>query len=184
MIIEDGTGKGYQVAVNNENKLLVSATSFSIEHYINHKEGRGYNLTFSAIPTSGSDCFLYMKNGDQDRDLCIEGFWFKMAADDYIDFVLEPTGTQLNGTDITPVNLNTRSGYTAVGTFQSGNDITGLSGGNTAMRIFHANSNESIYRNFDQDIFLGYNSALALYIGSGTVQVDGIICFNYHTLTY
>jgi hypothetical protein len=181
MIIEDGTGKGYQAAINNDNKLLTASVSSTIEHYSNHAQGKAFNLVFSSVPVSGSDCFLYIKNGDKDNDIVMEGFWFKMEADDYIDFVMDITGTPSNGTSITPVNLNTNSGSSAIGTFENGNDITGLSGGNTVMRIFHANSKESIYRNFDQDIVIGYNGTLALYIGSGTVQVDGILSFNYHS---
>lgn len=181
MIIEDGTGKGYQARINSENRLLVSSVSSTIEHHINHVVGRSFNLVFSATPSAG-DCFLYMKNEDKDRDVTIEGFWFKESADDYIDIMISQTGSPINGTAITPINLNTGSGYSAIGTFEYGNNITGLSGGNTVMKIFHANSNESIYRNFDQDIILGYNGVFALYIGTGTVQVDGIICFNYHTV--
>lgn len=180
MIIEDGTGRGYQTKVNSENKLVVASVTSTIEHNTNHVNGKAFNLVFSSTPTSGSDCFLYIKNEDKNNELILEGFWFKMEADDYIDLILDSDGIPANGSSITPVNLNTQSGHSAIGTFQHGNDITGLSDGSTIMRIFHANSKESIYRNFDQDIILGYNGVLALYIGTGTIQVDGIMCFNYH----
>ncbi len=175
--IEDGKGSGQQVEVKN-NKLLVSGVVSTPEHYANHNQGNAYNLNFSATPTIGG-CFLYFKN-EGTLALNIEGIWLMNAADDYIEIKLNDQGTPLSGTAITPVNLNTTSGKAALGTFQHGATITGLSGGDITHKLHHANSAASKYENFNQDIVLGSNGVLSLYAGTGTTLIEGIVVFNYH----
>jgi hypothetical protein len=179
MIIEDGAGTGQTVSVKN-NKLQVSAVVSSQEHYANHNQGEGFNLVFSATPTGAGDCFLYIKNENPDLALSIEGFWLKDASNEYIEIKLNDIGTPIGGTDIVPVNVNTASARNALGTFQNGADITGLSGGDTIHKIYHASSNESIYRNFNMDVVLGAGGVLTMYAGTGTTAIEGVIVFNYH----
>jgi hypothetical protein len=178
--ILDGKGRGYSAEVSDSNKLLVSAVISTQEHYANHNQGRGYYLPFSATPTGAGDCFLYVKNSDSTRALSIEGMWLKSEADDYIDLKLNDEGTPVGGTDITPVNMNTASGRLADGTFQSGNDITGLSGGSTFLRLYHANTKGSVYTNFDMDVILGANGVLTMYVGTGTTALAGTLSLNFH----
>lgn len=178
--IEDGTGKGYLASVNDNNQLRVSAVTSTIEHYANHNQGRAYNLNFSVTPTSAGCCFLYMKNTDSEREISIEGVYIMTEADDYIDFKFDDVGTPSNGTVITPVNLNTRSGNVAIGSFQSGNQIKSLSGSVLVQRLYHANSAASVYTNFEQDIVLDTNGVLTAYIGTGGSFLYGTVVFNYH----
>lgn len=177
--ILDGKGTGEAAEVKG-NKLLVSGVISSQEHYANHNTGKAFNMLFSATPTGGGDCFMYMKNQNSDLALSIEGFWLKMEADDYVEIKLNDIGTPLGGSDVTPVNANTISGAIADGTFLQGNDITGLNGGDTILKIHHASSKESIYRNFNMDLILGANGVLSMYVGTGTTLIEGIIVFNYH----
>ena len=106
--------------------------------------------------------------------------WLKIAADEYIEIKLKDEGTAVGGTDITPANLNTSSARKALGEFQYGADITGLSGGVSTMKIYHANTNESIYRNFNQDIVLGAKGTLTLYAETGTTEISGMLIINFH----
>lgn len=181
MIIEDGTGKGYLASVSSENKLRVTAVTASQEHFANHNQGRGYSLIFEATPVSGG-CFLYMENTDLERDLSIEGFWFKMEAEDFFTIKLGDKGTPANGTSITPVNLNTASGFGAQGIFQNGNNITGLSGGSVIYKFYHAPdvNKASVYRNFNQDVIISRNGTLTMYANSGSTFISGIMIFNFH----
>jgi hypothetical protein len=181
IIIEDGTGNGYTTQVSKENKLEVNAVTQTKEHYINHHEGQAYNVLFEITPSGAGDCFFYMKNSSE-NDLVIEGIWIKLAANDYIEIKIGDTGTASGGTDVTPVNLNAGSGNVAEGTFQHGVDITGLSGGSTALKLWHVSSAGSNYTNFNQDVFIPKNKILSLYIGTGTASISGGIVFNYHDL--
>ncbi|MCK5018286.1 MAG: hypothetical protein KAS32_14610 [Candidatus Peribacteraceae bacterium] len=179
LILTDGQGTGKTLGIDSDNRARVNSVSQSTEHFINHIKGVAYNLLFSATPSATDDCFLYFKN-ESETDIVIEGFWLHLEANEYIDIYLDQTGTPIGGSDITPVNLNSGSGKSAEGTFQNGNDITGITGGVKPFRIHHASSQGSTYRNFNQDIVLTKNGVFTMYCETGTTALDGIIVFNYH----
>ena len=180
MKIEGGTGNGYLAKVSKENKLEVSSVTASVEHHTNHKHGTAFNMLFSATPTGAGDCFLYVKNTSEE-DMCIEGFTLHLVASEYIEFKLGDSGTATGGSTVTPANLNSSSGNIATGTFENGNDITGLSGGTTVDRIYHATSAGSTSYNFEQDIILPKNGVFTMYCETGTTAINGVINFNYHS---
>lgn len=177
--IDDGKGNGCSAGVSCQNRLLTEAITFTTEHHSNHTLKSAYNLIFSATPSSSGDCFLYFKN-ESETDLVIEGMKIKLAADEYIDLFIGDTGVPATGTDIVPANLNSSSALSAEGTFQNGNDITGLSGGTKIDRIYHASSLASMEHNFEQDIILPKNGVFTMYIQTGTVEIAGTLYFNYH----
>lgn len=177
--IEDGTGTSKTAKVDDNNHLVVNAVSQSIEHYVNHVDGNAFNLLFAATPASTSDCFIYMKNTDT-IPISVEGFSLWLVADEYIDVKLNDSGTPVGGSNITPANLNSGSGNIPKGTFQQGNDITGLSGGITVDRLYHASSQKSILYNFEQDVILKTNGVLTMYVQTGGTALAGKIIFNLH----
>jgi hypothetical protein len=179
--IVDGKGSGLTAGVNSDNRFQVSAVEQSVEHFVNHTKGESYNLLFTATPTGPGDCFLYIKN-TAEIDMVLEGFWIKLEANEYLEIKIGDTGTVAGGTDITPVNLNGGSGKTALGAFQNGVDITGLTGGQVSHRIYHASSVGSIFWNFNQDIILPKNRAITIYAQTGTTEISGIMVFNYHSI--
>ncbi len=174
--IESGSGNGQSAKVTDDGRLAVAAIAASPEHYFNHSKGQAYTASFSATPTGAGDCFFYMKNTGE-PDIIIEGFGLWLAANEYIDVNLRDTGTAANGTDITPVNLNTSSGNSPITTIQNGNDITGLSGGDLAYRVYHASSQDITYTNFEMDIILTKNGVFTLYVQTGTTALAGFIDF-------
>jgi hypothetical protein len=104
----------------------------------------------------------------------------KDTSTEYIEIKLNDTGTPVDGTDITPINCNTSKPSLALGDFQYGTDITGLSGGDTLMKLYSAGSSGSVYINFPQDVILGSNGVLTMYAGTGTTEISGMIVFNFH----
>ena len=181
LILEDGRGSGRTAGIDSDNRLSVNAITQSTEHHANHIGGKAFSVNFSATPTGAGDCFLYIKNTSED-DMTIEGFSLWLVADEYVDIKINDIGTPVGGTDITSVNLNSASGLLATGTFQAGNDITGLSAGSTAYRIYHASSTGSTGHNFEQDIILKRNGVLTIYCQTGTTALAGYVNFNYHTI--
>jgi len=179
MIIEDGKGQGRTAGVNDENRLLVEAITSSTEHNANHHTKTAYNLLFAATPSAPGDCFLYLAN-ESEMDLVIEGMKLWLVADEYIDIKLGDAGSPIGGASIVPANLNSGSANSAEGTFQHANDITGLTGGATIDRIYHASSAGSVEHNFEQDIILVKNGVITMYCQTGTTALAGIIYFNYH----
>jgi hypothetical protein len=178
MNLHDGQ-TGNTVKIDGDNRLHVDSISKSVEHEANHSNGISYSVSFAATPSAEGDCFFYMKN-TAETDMIIEGIGFYMAADQYFDIKMGDLGTPSGGASITPVNLNGGSGKSAIGLFQQGVDITGLSGGGVAYRIYHASSTGTVYTNFEQDIILPKNSTFSLYIQTGGVPLAGFIDMFYH----
>jgi hypothetical protein len=179
MILEDGTGDGYKASVTSENQVRTESVTSNESNHANHDHGWAYTISFSATPTGAGDCFLYVKN-TADEDMIINGGGLYCEADEYFDIKLGDGGTASGGSTIIPVNLNAGSGNTADGTFLSGNDITGLSGGSVVYRIYHATSKETTNSTFPQSIVLPKNSVLTFYAQTGTTALAGFLNVYYH----
>ena len=178
LIITDGKN-GNSAAVNNDNRLLTTSISASIEHHINHHDGLAFNLLFEVTPTAIDDCFLYVKN-QSELDMVIEGIRMHNASDDIFNIKIGNSGTPIGGSTITPANLNTGSGNIATGVFKSGADITGLAGGTPIERIHHKGDAGEMFTNFEQDIIIPKNGTLTMCAGIGTNAISGTLIFNYH----
>ena len=176
-MIKGGTGNGYAVGVTSENRLLVESVTYSGEHHANH-EGNAFNLLFDVTPTGAGDCFLYVKNGST-NDIVIEGLWLRVASAEQITMKLKDAGTPGGGGALVPANINAGSNSAALGTFQSGNDITSLSGGTIINKGWVANTTTSFF-NFEQDIILPENLTYTLYATTGSVAIAGTLVFHYH----
>jgi len=179
-IIKDGTGSGNLAAVDGENRLLTSAITYSGEHTANHEFENAYNMLFEITPTTGN-CFLYLKNGHT-LDISIEGLWLRTDSAEQVIMKLGDTGTPSSGSAITPANVNAGANSTALGTFQSGNNITGLSGGTIINKGWITNTATSFF-NFEQDVIVPPNLVYTLYAVTGGVALAGTIVFNYHSHT-
>jgi hypothetical protein len=179
VLIEDGKGKGNFAQVDSSGKLQTDAVTQTAEHASNHEQGKAYQWVFEQTPTAANDCFLYMKNSDDD-DLVIEGVTLRVPTNEQIQFKIGDSGTTSGGTSAIPVNLNTLSGREAEGTFEAGNDITGISGGSTFDKLWVGASDTSAHFNFEQDVILGKNGVFTMYATTGAIQINGTLVFNYH----
>jgi len=180
MQIEDGGGSGRRATVDIEQRLDVHAVTATAEHSVNHNDGEAYHLLFAQTPTAANDCFLYMKNNSNNKDICIEGIWFRVASAEQIVMKMGDTGTTSGGSAATPANLNAGCGKVADGTFETGNDITGLSGGVTIEKYWLANTATQHY-NFEQDIIIPKNGVFTMCAATGAVAVAGTVVFNFHS---
>jgi len=180
-MIRGGTGAGYMAGVTNEHQLLIRGVTESAERYEN-EEGRAYHLLFDVTPTGAGDCFLYLKNAS-DKDIVVEGFTYSVASAEKILIKVRDTGTPAGGATATPVNCNAGKISDADGTFQTGNDITGLSGGLTVDKLW-CTSTETVNYNFEQDIFVPKNMVFTMYAVTGAINVRGTLIFNFYNETY
>lgn len=179
MKIESGVGNGYSVKVDSENRMYVEAITKTSEHMANHKYGKAFSLVFQVTPTGAGDCFFYFKNND-DEDIIIEGLDAYVSATEYFEVRINNTGTPVGGTDLTPVILNTSSGFSPPITCQYGVDITGLNAGDIAYRYFMVTGSGTKTINFDQDIILKKNGVMTLWIQTGTGAVGFNINAHFH----
>lgn len=183
--ISDGKGSGHQVKVDSENRLSVASIESSVEHYINHKDGKAYNCLFEQAPTAGDDCILYLYNSS-DFDMVIEGITTAVSQACELYFQLNDQGTRNAATELTPVNLNVGSGNKAEGTFEKGADLDGgaatLTGGIEFDRLKFTAATDSNHYNFEQDIIVPKGFTMTIWCDTAATNILGTIVFNYHNL--
>lgn len=177
--IEDGTGQGYQAKISNTNRLMAESSTYNAIHTVNHEDGQAYSLTFAVTPTGADDCFCYIKNTSS-VDLNLNSIKLAAASDEVVQVKLGDIGTPIGGATATPVNRNTNSNNTAIGTFQTGIDITGLSGGSVVDQFFIDGATNTQRYTWASTLIIGPNSVLTLYAVTGAIAVRITISLFYH----
>lgn len=186
MFIEDGTGTGNRVRVDNENRLVTKTVSVSLEHHINEDEGKAYNALFAVNPDGDDDCIFYLKNNDNDN-LIIEGVWLSVSGAEEVYYKIGEVGTAVktNGADIIPANMNAGSGKTAnvicYSNISDGAvDITGLSGGSIIQKLWLTSASDTKFFNSETDIIIPKNKSFSIYCVGGDVLIRGTVVFVFH----
>ena len=177
-IIEDGAGTGIKAAVTSEKRLKTDTISQSPEHHANIEEGEAYHIVFQQTPAAANNCFLYIKN-THTLNIIIEGIWLRTNGNERITIKFNSTGTP-SGTTAIPSNCKTDSGNEAIGTFITGNAITGLSGGTIIDRLYVESSEKSENYNFETDLIIGPNGVFTAYAEVGSIEIDGTLVMYYH----
>ena len=174
--ISDGKGTGFLAGVSNENRLLISGPTTTKEHHTNFVFQDAYNAVFCVTPTDSTSTFLYIKNESTLPIIC-EGFNIRCVSDAIIRIIIGPVGTPVGGSDIVPANLYAGSTKKAIGTFQQGNDITGITNGTIIGDYYIAGSNDSKFRNFDADIIIPQNQTMIFTALTGAILTSGFLVF-------
>jgi hypothetical protein len=174
--IRDGKGTGTLAGVNDEHRLLVSSVSRSKEHHANITNGNSYNILVSVTPTGAGDCFLYMKNTGV-NNIIIEGFAAYVTSAERLDGWLAQSGTPVGGAAAPTPNLNAGSANTPTGTFLTGNDITGMSGGYLFQRARVPANTATNLVNFEADIVLPPQTVFTAYALTGGIAIEGHMTF-------
>ncbi len=169
-IIKDGSGSGYLAKVTNENRLATEAISEDVVSHINKIEKEVYSVIVSQTPTGAGDCFCYIKNTSS-LDLILRSITLAAASDETIQIKIKDTGTPVNGNTYIPVNRNSGSTNVASGIFQTGNDITGLSGGSLVDQFFLKSGNNSEKYSWKSNIIIKPNDTLTFYVVTGAIAI-------------
>jgi len=182
LIIEGGTGNGYSVAVNADNQLQTSAVTVTKEHKVNHADGQAYSICASLTPAevtgAALGCFMYIKN-TSNTDMIISEMMMYAASAETFSVKLGDSGTPIGGTTTTPSNRNAGSGNVATGTFQTGTDITGLSGGATVFGFTKATgSSERVAPS--STFIVPKNKIATVYVGTGNIAIRFGMGISYH----
>jgi archaellum component FlaG (FlaF/FlaG flagellin family) len=164
--LRDGRGKGYLAGVNLDNQLMVNGVSVSSEHFINHSYEKAFNLIWKHTVTTGNDKLIHYIKNTGNKLLVFEGFQANVSAN--VEFYAKGSvlGTPVGGTDMDLANLTIGSGNTLDLTAKYGDGITGITGGTLFWRSKLAGSNSSSSVNFDADIIVKPQTAVAIYASS------------------
>jgi len=165
--------------VSDGNRLKTYSVTESEEWFANEHNGKAFSLVVTQTPTAGGDCFVYIKNNSSNI-LVITSLKAYMGTDETIQVKLGDTGTAATGTTATPVNRNAGSGNVIDGTVETGNDITGLSGGVVVDQFFF-NADESTQKHtWQSGIMIPKNKVLTLYAVTGGIAINCTLSLHYH----
>jgi len=186
MQIEDGTGSGKTVKVNDENRLQSDCITIDRSKHTNISHGDAYTL-FSSINSSNvnpsadieSPCIFYIKNTNE-LDLIITEVRMWAQENEYIDIYIKQTGTPVGGNAVTPINMNLNSGRQATGTFLAASRITGMSGGTFFDRLRVSADNQDHTFKWEPTIIIPKNNILTCYAGNGSILTETSLTFYYH----
>ena len=169
MFIENPTN-GDKAGVTSANRLKASCVTVSSAHEVNHSTGDAYSFRIDETPTGALDCVGYIKN-NSDSDMVIDMIIAGAASDETIIVKLGDSGTTSGGAAATLTNLNAGSGNIADVTAETGSDITGLSGGSTAMGFFVKGGESSKQFQIPSSFIIPKNKIISFYAKTGGIAV-------------
>lgn len=177
MQILSGTGNGFRAGVDDENRLLVFATTEGMQLHVADK-GNFYSLVIDQATGGTTRHNVYIKNtSDVTMHItCVCAFATTTATELYV--LLGVTGTATSPTTGTPVNRNAGSGNTATGTFQYGANLQ-MTGGSEVDRWFVDNDVIAYKREWDSHLILPKNATFVLASSANTTY-NATISFGYH----
>lgn len=179
-IIKDGTGSGYLAKVTPGNKLTTEAITEYIVADINKTQEQVYSVVVSQTPTGAGDCFCYAKNNSS-LDMILRSVTLAVTSDETIQIKINDIGTPVGGTAYIPINRNSGSANTASGIFQTGNDITGLSGGSIVDQFFLKTGDSSLKYYWQSNIIIRPNDTLTFYAVTGAIAIKMSFAIYYRT---
>jgi len=155
--IEDGSGKGYNAKVNDENRLLTSCITEPLITHVADEYAKSFTWTHS-YDYDADDTILLVSNNNTNENLYIH--YISIASDTSTQYYLHsPEYPTLAGTEITGVNTNRTSGVAAE--VEAYGDETGNTRANVlASGIVMANT--TMVLPAEGSIVLGYRNCIAV----------------------
>lgn len=177
-MIEDGTGAAFRAHVNKRNMLRTYATIESEVSHHSENFGDAYIWTASA-DINATDSILWLRNDSTTQSLIIDTIWVTSnVAGSW--FIYCPVNATPDGTTVTGVNLNRRSGNVALATAKRDNTTASL-----ANYIFYGHNLalETVPVDFRGSLILGYLDCVAVDITTEpTVLAQATILGYYHAI--
>jgi len=177
MIIHDSNGQAAKV--NSDGRQLTSAITYPSSHHINHIDQEAYSFRVTATPTDAGDCFAYVTNLS-DSDMVIDLVIANAISTETLLIKLGDSGTASGGTDVSLTNLNAGSGNLADVKAQSGNDITGLDGGKTALGFCFKGGECSKQVPVPPSLIVPKNKTISLYAVTGGILINAGMLITFH----
>ena len=174
MIIEDGTGSGSKLRIDDSNRIRAYATVE--DHITNSSEDEGRAFVWTATADWGADKnALWLRNDSTSALLAIESIVISPAAVCQVEIGVG-SGNTVAGTVVTGVNMNLGSGNLASATCRHTNTNCDASAGLTIIKtIWCAVSNNHV--DFKGALLLDYLGEVAVNlitdVGSSSITITG-----------
>ena len=180
--IEDGRGKGFQVAVDSTNRLEVHAATVD-EERIATVEGEAWQFGSAtvAFTAATASAILFVKNTDT-RDMIIDRLRLHLGTvtggtgDWTLGIVRNPTAGTLvsGGTVITPTNINHGSSKEPSGTFLRGVQGSTLTDGTTSSFPIKSSGDGIIIFPFGRILPTGASIGISVTPPTGTTAANAV----------
>lgn len=133
--IKDGTGKGFLVKVNSDNRLEVESSSNSIQSVLSIEKRQAYQVIGVATLAIGTTTALHVQNTSSDKNMVVTYIRHQIVdqaggtpipnANNYFKLAFGRTYVS-GGAPATPINVNNGSGNEAdIDSFQGDPVLTG-----------------------------------------------------------
>ena len=179
--IEDGTGSGFSVKVDGENRLFSrSITESEFDHAVRKGLSFNVNTEFLTITGSSETPIMYLKS-NEDRDVVLSA-WFigtdnasgTPSRNGLMRVYFNPTAGSIisSGTDVTPVNRQGGSSNTIDLDVKAGGDGFTATGFNPTSVLFQTQgSNARTFGNVQLALKKG-SSIVVTYLPNGAQPVE------------
>ena len=179
-VIRDGTGTGSRARVGSDNRIFSDAVTASRLHISNHVYQDAYTAVFEVTPGSPGNLFFYLENSNQSKDLIVWTLGVRPAAEEGIEIRLGATGTPVDGTPVAPANRTAGTGRTGQATVEYGTNITGISNGKLANRIYFPSGQGSVDWECPCGLVVPANETLTMYAVNGSIKLNIDMLFEFH----
>lgn len=181
--IVDGTGKGYGLKIDSDNRARVRSTVVPIDQHVNMLDGQSYACVVSVTPAGAGNCFFYLKNLAEQECHVTNLRLRAVGAVEGIQLKLKDSGTAAGGSTVTPINKNTAVSYSADCTCEYGTNITGLSGGSVVDILYVTADAETAKFDWVSDLLISRNSIISCYAINGSVPLIMTMNIYFHNHT-
>ena len=175
MFIEDGKGSGRKAGIDEENKLIVSASVRDKIETINESSGDVWELILDATAPSGATNFFVFQNNGSTTYAVHKIMIASSVAGVYR--LSKVTGTPAGGTTTVPQGLNLGIVATLDNCIvQTGASITGLTDANL-LKLFYLQANTTFILEIQSRIYLAPGTGIALKAPGAATVNGGITMF-------
>lgn len=172
-----GAGNNVTAKVNGLGQLEVVSRSMYVPHSVNLYQERAYASFFTVSPSADSH-FCYIRN-EEESPLVIENIVVctLCSTEEYNEIISvykNLAGNPSGGSSLNPLNSNFGSNKKAVGVFQYGQEISGLSNGDLYGSAYFRSNTSTVYE-FKNWIVMPRNTNLSFHARNGAPNPDAEI---------
>jgi hypothetical protein len=169
LFIQDGGGKGFQVGVDHNLRLLVSSVSEERKTFTSHIKGQTYMVSVEDVAPTAGEYTLYLCN-ETDKELTIDTMCVNNVDSDVSWKLHEVSGTAGGASLIEPKNLNLGSGNTQTDIIVRGGagGVTGLTSEGVIMQWLGGGANNATEFSFSGSLILTTSKSIAIEFDAGT----------------
>jgi len=177
-LIEDGKGRGRQVAVDFRNRIETSSLTKAFQHVVSHQDGLTYQFIGDAAEFNGTASVLWIENTSSTKDLVVSYIRVQLVGTDATAVsatsskffrLNKDSSSRSGGATITPINMNFKSGLTADANAFSGNTAMTSTAGSEFDR-WYPNSSGMMTFNKEGSLILGKGDVLEVAFTSNEAQ--------------